>query len=177
MSVRRSGDPGRFTAGISENSPFNIVVLDTDLRILWVNAVLAAFCGTAGQRWVGRRLAEMLPGLEVDRVEAMLRRVLETGARVNDVEYRGPLAPGSRANRVWGCSGFRVEEDDGEIIGVALVASDVTERSRDRERLALLNDVSEKIGFTLDITRPPRRRWTCSSRESATAHSSICCPT
>jgi PAS domain S-box-containing protein len=153
MNTRSSKDPGRFTSGISEYSPFNIVVLDTEMRILWVNAIVAAFCGTPGERWVGRRLGEMLPGLEIDRVEPMLRHILETGESITDVEQRGPLAPGSQSNRVWGCSGFRVEEPDGEIIGVALIASDVTERSQDRERLALLNEASEMIGSTLDITR------------------------
>lgn len=154
MGTRRNRDPRRFTAEISEHSPFHIVVLDPDLRILWVNAMLVDdFCGVSGELWVGRRLGEMLPGLEVERVEPMLRRILGTGERVTDVECRGPFTRDSRTNRVWGCSGFRVEEPDGEIIGVALVAYDVTERSQDRERLALLNEASATIGSTLDVAR------------------------
>jgi PAS domain S-box-containing protein len=143
----------RFKASIPEQSPLNIVVLDTELRIIWVNATLSELCGVSGEQWAGRRLGQMLPGLEVESVEAMLRHVLETGEGFTDSEHRGPLVRGSQTNRVWGCNGLRLEGDGGAVIGVALIASDATRRSQDRERLALLNEASEKIGSTLDVTR------------------------
>jgi PAS domain S-box-containing protein len=143
----------RFQAGIPEQSPLNIAVLDAELRIMWVNAALARLCEAPRGRWVGRRLAEMLPGLEVEEVEPMLRHVLETGDRVMDVERRGPRFRASQSERVWSCSGFRLEDAESGVIGAALIASDVTKRSQDRERLALLNEASERIGSTLDIVR------------------------
>ncbi len=120
------------------------------MRILWVNAALSKLCDIPGERWVGRGLGEMLPGLDSDGLEPMLRHVLEAGEPFTDVEQRGPLPGGSQTNRVWRCSGFRIE-DAGGIIGVALIATDVTRLSQDRERLALLNEASEKIGSTLDV--------------------------
>jgi hypothetical protein len=95
----------------------------------------------------------MLPGLDVARVEPMLRNVLATGERVVDVERHGPFLRNEQVNRVWSCSGFRLEDESGSVAGVALVASDVTKRSQDRERLEVLNEASEKIGSTLDISR------------------------
>ena len=153
MSTPRSEGLKQFQAGIPEQSPLNIAVLDAELRIVWVNASLADLCETPREQWVGRRLVEMLPGLEVEQVEPMLRRVLETGERVVDVERRGPRFHASQSERVWSCSGFRLVDAESGVIGAALIASDVTKRSQDRERLALLNEASERIGSTLDITR------------------------
>jgi hypothetical protein len=128
-------------------------VFDTDMRILWVNRSLADLCDIPGERWVGRRLGEMLPGSGLENVESMLRHVLETGERVTNVERPGPLLFQEQFRQVWGCSGFQIKQDDGEVIGVALMASDATRRSHDKRRLALLNEASEKIGSTLDLAR------------------------
>jgi PAS domain S-box-containing protein len=142
-----------FKAAIAEQTPLRIVLFDTELRIVWVNATLAELCGIPGEQWVGRRLDRMLPGSGTGGVESMLRRVLETGERVTGAEYPGPVLFGSQSTQVWGCSAFRVRRADGTVVGVALIAGDATERSRDRERLALLNEASERIGSTLDLTR------------------------
>ena len=143
----------RFKANIPEQSPFNIIVFDTGMRILWVNRSLADLCDIPGELWVGRRLSEMLQGSDIRSVEQLLRHVLETGERITDREHPGPLLFGQQFKQVWGCSGFQIKDDDGEVIGVALVASDATRRSHDRQRLALLNEASEKIGSTLDLAR------------------------
>ena len=153
LPVPRDEDLARFKAQIPEQSPLNIALLDTGLRILWVNATLSDLCGVPGEQWVGRRLGEILTGLDAEPVERRLRHILETGGRFTDAEMRGPLVRGSRVNRVWGCNGFRLEDAGGEVIGVALIAGDATRRSRDRERLALLNEASARIGSTLDVTR------------------------
>ena len=153
MSTPQSEGLKQFQAGIPEQSPLNIAVLDTELRFVWVNAALAGLCDTPGEQWVGRRLADMLPGLEVEQVEPMLQHVLKTGERVVDVERRGPSLLAAQSERVWSCSGFRLEDADTGVIGAALIASDVTKRSQDRERLALLNEASERIGSMLDVRR------------------------
>ncbi|WP_051450888.1 SpoIIE family protein phosphatase [Actinospica robiniae] len=152
MDAARNESLQFFLAEIPEQSPFHIVALDTHLRILWVNAAMARTADRPSEKWVGRRLAQMLPGLDSDAVEAMLRHILASGERVVEVEQRGPCFRDSRTHRVWSCSGFRLEEGE-DVVGVALIASDVTQRSHDRQRLALLNEASEKIGSTLDITR------------------------
>lgn len=152
MDAAWDGSLRLFQAEIPEQSPFNIVALDTDLRILWINAAMSQASDVPAEQWVGRRLAHMLPGLDAGAVESMLRRILASGERVVEIEQRGPWLRDARTHRVWSCSGFRLEEA-GRVVGVALIASDVTRRSQDRERLALLNEASEKIGSTLDITR------------------------
>lgn len=154
MAAPRDEGLTEILAGLPEQSPLGIVLLDTDLRILWVNPTLTDLSGVPGELWRGQRLSRMLPGLEVDRVEPMLRHVLASGERVVDVQRHGPLLsdPESARRRVWSCSGFRLEGDGG-VIGVALITSDVTRRSQEQERLALLNEASERIGSTLDVTR------------------------
>ena len=153
MSIPQGEDLRQVLSGLPKQSPLDIVVMDPDLRIVWVNATLSDHCGTPGGLWVGRKLDQMLPGLDSDKIEGMLRHVLATGERVVDVEYHGPFLRYAKGPRVWSCSGFRLERPEVGFVGVALIASDVTERSRDRERLALLNEASERIGSTLDIFR------------------------
>jgi serine phosphatase RsbU (regulator of sigma subunit) len=153
MNLRRGEGLRKLQAGISKQSPFSIALFDGELRILWVNATMSAAGDVPRERWVGRGICEMLPSLEAAEVDPMLRRVLETGERVVDVEHRGPRFGDPGSSGVWGCSAFRLEGADGAVLGVALIAGDVTERSRDRERLAVLNEASGRIGSTLDIVR------------------------
>jgi hypothetical protein len=148
-----TGDSDRVKAEISEQSPSYIATLDTAMRITWVNTTLSRLRGIPAQLWVGRELGRMLPGLDVEGVEGMLRHVVETGERLTDVEHRGPLLRDRPTNQVWGCSALRLEDGCGTVEGVALVATDMTRRSQDRERLTLLNETSERIGSTLDIAR------------------------
>jgi hypothetical protein len=138
---------------IPEESPLSITALDPDLRILWVNAAMAREWEVPADRWVGRRLSDMVPGLEAGQVEPMLRHILETGEHVVDVEQQGPPLRDTETNRVWNCSGLRLYDADGGVLGVAVIAVEVTRRIQDRDRLALLNEASEKIGSTLKITR------------------------
>lgn len=153
MDIPRGEHLGRLQAEIPKQSSLSVALLDPELRILWVNETLSELCGIRAEACAGRGLAETLPGLDVARVEPMLRNVLATGERVVDVERHGPFLRDAQVNRVWSCSGFRLEDESGAVAGVALVASDVTKRSQDRERLAVLNAASEKIGSTLDISR------------------------
>jgi PAS domain-containing protein len=153
MTAPLDDELSQFKANIPEQSPLSIVVFDTDLRILWVNDSMAVFCDIPAERWVGRRLSQMLQGSEICNVELMLRHVLETGERITDVEHPGPMLFGSRATQVWGCSGFQIKEADGGVIGVAMIARDATRRSHERQRLALLNEASAAIGSTLDLER------------------------
>lgn len=152
MATSLNDELTRMRVGIAEQTPFNIVVFDTTLRAIWANDSMARLVGVPAEHWVGRHLGEMAHGPEIPNVERLLERVLETGERVKDMEHPGSVLFGTSSARVWACSVFQIE-DLGQLIGVALIVADVTGRSRDRERLLLLNEVGERIGSTLDITR------------------------
>jgi PAS domain S-box-containing protein len=148
--------------GLFARSPVGLAVFDTELRFRQVNPALEAMNGLPGARHVGRRLAEVLPGVNTEQMEAAMRRVLETGDPVVNFHRIGrtPADPG--CDRVWSCSYFRMEDRFGHPVGVSVSVIDVTAHPHQRadldsaaggQRLELLNEAALKVGTTLDIAR------------------------
>ncbi|WP_242606003.1 SpoIIE family protein phosphatase [Frankia sp. Cppng1_Ct_nod] len=135
------------------SSPFGIGVLDENMRYLWVNAALERFGGVPREERLGKRLSEVSPGLSVETGEARVREVLETGVPVLDLEYQGWLPRDPNRIHVFSSWVFRLEDPTGRPFGVCFVMIDVTDHWRARQRLTLLNEASERIGRSLDVTR------------------------
>ncbi|MFF3322776.1 SpoIIE family protein phosphatase [Streptomyces sp. NPDC002889] len=130
--------------------PIGLHVLDPELRILRFNVGAPGARGIDQRDVVGRSWQEL--GLVADDVIRMLHGVLETGEPVNDFRHRGRL-PGADEDRVWSVSAFRLQDDDGRVLGVAATVVDITERDRAQRRLELLYRAGERIGTTLDVFR------------------------
>ncbi|MFC8015374.1 PAS domain-containing protein, partial [Streptomyces cinereoruber] len=58
-------------------SPIGLALLGPDLRFLRVNDTLARMNGVPAAEHVGRRLTEVVPGVNADSLEALMRRVLD----------------------------------------------------------------------------------------------------
>ena len=93
---------------------------------------------------------------------AALRRVLETGESVTDLQIVG-AAPGARDRRHWSINLYRVHSGSGRPIGVAGLGIDVTRRhnaareaASARRNLALLNEAGARIGNSLDLEATAR---------------------
>jgi hypothetical protein len=138
-------------------SPLGVVVFDTELRIAWANQAAGLIGdGVPAARWPGRRLAEVLPGLDVASVEQSLRGVLATGEPVFDLEVSSAASGGADAERFWRCIQFPLSGPDDQAAQVAQVAQvmqEVTGHALGQDRLALADEASARIGTTLDITR------------------------
>ncbi len=135
-------------------APVSVVVFDTELRIAWVNETAERLIGgppAAG--WAGRRLGEVLPGMDAGLIERSLRRVLATGEPVFELEVSSRGGDETGGERCWSCTQFRIDGPDGETAGVACGLMEITERARNQRRLALVDEASARIGTTLDITR------------------------
>jgi PAS domain S-box-containing protein len=114
-----------------------LCVLDRELRWVRINRQLAEMNGFPPEAHIGRRVRELLPDI-ADQAEPMLRRILETGEAVHDVELTGetPARPG--VVRVWREQFQPLRAADGRVIGINVVAEEVTERraaERERERM------------------------------------------
>jgi hypothetical protein len=134
--------------------PRGVVIFDTDLRISWANPAAGRIGGGIPvAQWPGRRLDEVLPGLDVGPIERSLRRVLATGVPAADFEVRSHAGVDPGEERVWSCTPFPVTGADGQAAGAACVLREVTEQARNQRRLALADEASARIGTTLDITR------------------------
>ncbi|WP_257234426.1 SpoIIE family protein phosphatase [Streptomyces sp. JV178] len=138
---------------MTARSPIGIAIVDTDLRFVWSNAALERFGGGRAYERVGLRLAEVQPGLDADRIEAQMRKVLDTGVPVLDYEHVGRVRSAPHRETAHAMSFTRLEDDHGRPIGVYYTVMDVSDRHRARTRLALLDRAGEHIGRTLDVRR------------------------
>ncbi|MEV0637612.1 SpoIIE family protein phosphatase [Streptomyces sp. NPDC050619] len=134
-------------------SPVGIAVVDVDLRFVWSNAALEEFGGGPAQQRLGRRLADIQPGMDAESVEAQMRRVLATGEPVVGYEHVARLRSAPHRETAHMLSFTRLDDEQGRPMGVYYTVVDITDRHRARQRLALLDRAGERIGRTLDITR------------------------
>ncbi|MER6105687.1 SpoIIE family protein phosphatase [Streptomyces sp. NPDC001832] len=135
------------------SSPIGMAVMSPQLRYVWMNETLERIAGVPHEQRVGRRMGEVLPGLEADAIETLMRRVLDTGVPVIDYEYRGWSWADPHRERAYSTSFFPLTGGDGFVTGICYMVLDVTDRWKAQQRLALVNDAGASIGSTLDVLR------------------------
>ncbi|MFI6578939.1 SpoIIE family protein phosphatase [Nocardiopsis sp. NPDC050513] len=134
-----------------DQAPCLLAVLDTDLRVLRANADMERAVGLTADQMRGLRAPECLPHPETEKYELLMRRVLETGERLQrDSVMR---VPGEERTHAWRITVAPVRDEIGRIRGVCFAARDTTEEVASRRRLLLLNEAGLRIGTTLDVTR------------------------
>ncbi|WP_413758113.1 SpoIIE family protein phosphatase [Streptomyces sp. MMBL 11-3] len=146
------------TRRLLDHCPAGVAVLDRDLRYLYLNDALARLNGFPAADHLGRRLQDVLPGLESS--QQLLEQVLRTGTpQVVTVGGRTPADP-SDDRRWWLGAYHRLTGPAGEVLGVAGVVLEVTDTLRGREdlvragnRMALFDEANRTIGATLDLRR------------------------
>lgn len=143
-------------------SPFGFVLFGTDFTVVRANQRFATVFGGAADDHRGRTVDDYLPGPEAERLGATLKRVMETGESVTDLQLVGPT-PGGTGRRHWSMNLYRVHSGAGRPVGVAGLATDVTRRhiaareaASARRNLALLNEASARIGNSLDLETTAR---------------------
>ncbi|MFE4334114.1 SpoIIE family protein phosphatase [Streptomyces sp. NPDC056831] len=135
------------------SAPIGMAVMSPQLRYVWMNETLERIGGVPREQRVGRRMSEVLPGLETDAIEPLMRRVLDTGVPVIDFEYRGWSWADPHRERAYSTSFFPLTDGDGTVTGICYMVLDVTDRWKAQQRLALVNDAGASIGSTLDVMR------------------------
>lgn len=143
-------------------SPMGFTLFDTRLRLLRVNERFATVFGGPASKYRGGTPYDFLPRAEAERMTVALRRVLDTGEAVTEMQLVG-VVPGAEDRRRWSISLYRLHGASGRPIGVAALASDVTGRRRAereaanaRRNLALLNEAGARIGNSLDLETTAR---------------------
>ena len=135
-------------------SPLGVIVFDAELRIAWANRAAGLIGdGLPAARWPGRRLGDVLPGLDAAPIEQSLRWVLAAGEPVFDLEVASAATGWADGERFWRCIQFPLSGPDGRAAQVAQVMEEVTGQALGQHRLALADEASARIGTTLDITR------------------------
>ena len=122
------GNPTRDLAELKQlyrTAPVGLCVLDHDLRYIRINELLATFHGGTVDEILGRRFDEVRPDRD-PRVEPILRHVLHTGEAVRDVEVEAADLDAPGINRHWLVSYYPLRAEDGEVVGINVVAQDIT---------------------------------------------------
>ncbi len=116
------------------DAPIGFALIDPGLRFVRINEELAAMNGVPVAEHEGRPVFDVVPGLRAG-AEPLLRRVLDSGEPLRDVEIVGSTPADPDTPRTWIESFFPVRTPGGPTIGVAAIARDVTEVRRLEEEL------------------------------------------
>jgi PAS domain S-box-containing protein len=131
-------------------SPLNVGLYDTDMRHLHINAALCHALGMKTEAAaLGHRLSELYPESGFEAFEAFARQVMIIGETAV-WQASGRATAGTRA-RAWQVTVSPVRDASGRVSGALAVGQDVTGHRLARERLALVNEASARIGATLDM--------------------------
>ncbi|MFF4705531.1 SpoIIE family protein phosphatase [Streptomyces sp. NPDC001288] len=139
--------------GFLTRSPIGMAVMGPELRYVWLNDTLERFGGVPREQRLGRRLSELLPGLQATTIEGLMRKVLTTREPITDYEYLGWSWADPHRQRAYSTSFFPLVDADDSVTGVCYMVSDVTERWNARQRLSMVNEAATRIGTTLDVLR------------------------
>ncbi|MER5777707.1 SpoIIE family protein phosphatase [Streptomyces sp. NPDC002039] len=133
-------------------SPVGLHVLDTELRLVRINTATRSMHTVPVEGLLGRSFADVFTGLtSLGEVTRMIRGVLETGVPVREHLVRSRLDSDRGRERTRSVSVFRLSDERGTVLGVAVAAVDVTEPQEARARLRVLDGVRERVGQTLDV--------------------------
>ncbi|MFF4257826.1 SpoIIE family protein phosphatase [Streptomyces sp. NPDC001663] len=137
--------------GFLTRSPVGMAVMDLELRYVWLNDTLERFGGVPREQRLGRRLSELLPGLQAATIEGLMRKVLLTRDPVTDYEYLGWSWADPHRQHAYSTSFFPLVDGGDAVTGVCYMVQDVTERWTARRLLMLVNEAGACVGTTLDV--------------------------
>lgn len=139
-------------------APIGLGFWDKDLRFRRINERLAEMHGFSAAEHEGKRLDELLPDIEApEELYVKWREILATGEPWLGVEVRGetPARPGQQ--RTWREDFFPVRIH-GEIVGLAAVVQEITERriaeAQLRESEARFRQMADNAPFMVWVTAP-----------------------
>lgn len=116
-------------AAIYNDAPVGLAVIGADFRFQRINSRLAELNGVPAEAHVGRTIREVTPTL-ADIGESLVRKVIETGEPILNLEIEGETAaqPGVRRSFIEHWSPIRGE--DGKVVAVNVVAEETTAQKR-----------------------------------------------
>ena len=119
-------------ATLLSEAPIGFAFLGGDLRFRRVNATLAGLRGSGSGDYIGRLPSQVWPEDLGASAEAAARRALSAGEPVFEADR---AVPAGEEIRRWSFSWFPSRDSDGEITGVVLIATDITESRNSGEAL------------------------------------------
>jgi len=132
-----------------ENAPIGLAFLTPDCRYRQINRRLTEICGISIADHIGKSVRNTVPQV-ADQVESIVQAILRTGEPITGIEVNGQRPDGSNAERVWITYWHPLKAKDGAILGINVVAEEITEQKRAKAALQLANESLE--ARTLELT-------------------------
>jgi PAS domain S-box-containing protein len=120
---------------IYDTAPIGLAFLTPDCRYLQINQRLTEICGISVADHIGRSVRETVPQV-ADQVEKIVELILSTGKPITGVEVNGQRPDGTNAERFWLTSWHPLRGPEGAIVGINVVAEEITQRKRAEAALA-----------------------------------------
>jgi PAS domain S-box-containing protein len=127
---------------IYDTAPIGLAFLSPDCRYMQINQRLTEICGISVEDHLGRSVRDCVPAL-ADAVEGIVRSIMKTGEPVIGIEVAGQR-PDQTEERSWVTYWHPLRGPKSEIVGVNVVAEEVTERKRTEAVLAA-NDKALRV--------------------------------
>src|ERR1700726_338181 len=121
---------------IYETAPVGLAFLSPDCRYVHINQRLTEICGISVADHIGRSVRETVPQV-ADQVEQIVQLILTSGEPITGVEVNGQRPDGTNAERFWLTSWHPLRGPEGTIVGINVVAEEITERKRTEAALAV----------------------------------------
>jgi PAS domain S-box-containing protein len=134
---------------IYDTAPIGLACLSTDCRYLQINRRLTEICGISVAEHIGRSVRETVPQV-AEHVENIVQTVLRTGKPVTDIQVNGQRPDQRNADRFWMTSWHPLRGPDGSIVGVNVVAEEITERKRAEAALVASETRFRELNRTLE---------------------------
>ncbi|MEI7832198.1 MAG: PAS domain S-box protein [bacterium] len=139
-------------------APVGLCVLDTDLRYVRVNERMAEINGLSVEQHLGRTIREVVPDI-AQQVELDFQHIIVTGEPKLNIEICGETAAHIGVMRTWVEHWLPLRNSDGVVIGINIVADEITERKRTEEALrtslrekdVLLKEIHHRVKNNMQV--------------------------
>lgn len=131
-------------SAIYDSAPVGLCVVDRDLRYVRLNERLAQFNGASVAEHLGRTVYEVVPEIAA-LVEPTVRRVLEKGEPVLNVEVSSTTRAKPGVPRTWIVHWLPLRDARGAVTGINIVTEEITELKRVEQRLREADHVKDQF--------------------------------
>jgi PAS domain S-box-containing protein len=120
---------------IYDTAPVGLAFLTPDCRYAQINQRLTEICGISVADHIGRTVRETVPQV-ANQVEEIVQKIVSTGEPIKGIEVHGQRPDKLNADHVWVTDWHPLKSANGRVVGINVVAEDISERKRTQAVLA-----------------------------------------